>query len=136
MRRRQSTIAAYPILAITGCSWGALRTTDKPAGDFDQFGIVLDRLGVVIEGDESLVARVVVGTVVAGVFGGLATAITEPGFTKPKAWLYHIKTTDGQYVSLISRSVIEPNACASIKKYAVEELAIMKREDPLLCAPK
>lgn len=124
---------ALIISAVTACSWGELQTVPKHSGGFDEIGKVLDREPVVIKGDESLASRIVVGTVSAGIIGGVATAITEPGFTKSTAWLYHIKNPNGEYISLVSRSIIEEGDCTSIKKYTVSELPILRREEPNVC---
>jgi len=105
---------------------GELREIEKPISDVSEIGVVLERSPVTIDGDESLASRITVGAVAGGIVGGVATAITEPGFSTSKAWRYYIKLSDGQYATLISRSVVQSGRCASIKKYAVNELPILQ----------
>ena len=140
MKNERALRIALAIPILTACSWGELRTVDKPSTNFYAIGYVVDRAPVTIKGDESAAARITLGTLsaemiggVAGVVTGVAISVTEPGFTKPTAWLYHVKEPDGEHITLVSRSIVEAGDCASIKKYTDNELPILRHEDPSKC---
>ena len=99
------------LLLLTSCSMGGLKRTDGTNIQDHGTGIILDAEAIKIDGDESLSERVAVGALTGGIVGGVATSITEPGFTEQTVWRYVMKLSDGSYKTQVSRSIVNVGDC-------------------------
>lgn len=119
---------------ISGCSVGELRRVDGNHIEKLGVGIVLDAASTEIDSDESLADRTAVGVAAGGVVGGVATAITEPGFTSQIVHRYIIRMDGDSYITKVSRSVVEVGDCVEISLKEGQDFPILRTLATKSCA--
>jgi hypothetical protein len=95
------------LAAVSGFSMGELSRVDGQNISRLGVGVVLDVAAIEIGSDESLSAKAGVGAATGAVVGGVATAITEPGFSNQIVHRYIIRMDCDSYVTKVSRSIVE-----------------------------
>lgn len=125
--------SALFITAISGCSMGELRRVDGQQIDHLGIGIVRDVAAIEIDSEESLGGRVAVGAASGGLIGGVATAITEPGFSEQVVHRYVVRLNDGTYLTQTSRSIIDVGTCVEITIREGQDYPILHKKKADSC---
>ena len=133
-------IRAFPIIAalifVAGCSTGSLKRVDGDTVERLGIGLVMDSGSTQVDSDESLGERVALGTVSAGIIGGVATAITEPGFTKQTLQRYVIRMNDGTYKTQLTRSIVDIGSCVELTLREGHVYPIARKITPDRCVKR
>ena len=122
------------VTVISGCSMGELRRVDGHHIEKLGVGIVLDAATIEIDSDESLAGRATVGLAAGGVVGGVATAITEPGFSNQIVHRYVVRMDGDSYVTKVSRSVVGVGDCVEISLRDGQDFPVLRTLEAKSCA--
>ena len=69
-----------------------------------------------------------------GVVGGVATAITEPGFSNQIVHRYVIRMDGDSYVTKVSRSVAEVGDCVEMSMREGQDFLILRKLEAKSCS--
>lgn len=103
--------------SLISCSSTSVELEQAPKLQPLFYARVIDKSFIVLEANESLSERVLVGLVTGGVVGAVATASTEENFGKPLAFRYELIIDGKDKIEIVdSFSDVEQTACVKVLK--------------------
>jgi hypothetical protein len=121
------------LVLLSGCSIGGLKRTD--GSEVVELGIarVLHVDSLVIESEESLSDRVLVGVATGGIVGGAAAAGTEEGISEQQIMRYVVELNSGNHEIFKSRSIAQLGDCVRILSRQGHDFPVFYKVDTAQC---
>jgi|TARA_B100000959_G_C14766209_1_gene535528 hypothetical protein len=102
------------ILGITSCSSISVKRKSTLAFETLFIAEVIGKRQIILEANESLSGRALVGLLSGGVIGAVAAANVEDGFSNPKAFSYTLAINEQETHEIVSYSVVDIGACVEV----------------------
>jgi len=123
------------VSGLWSCSSIELRRKESVVIEPLFYATIVNKVPIELEENESMAGRVLIGLATSGLVGAVATAYTEPGFSRPKAFDYEMLvdgTTNKE--KFISFSDVANGSCVRVFYTSGTKMKLLRVTKPIECA--